>query len=216
MAPKNKNKKKKEETKKERDAREKQESKLLDECIAANIENLKETKISEDEEKKKQEEVKQEEEVKGGEDESERPERLCGVKAICDLCGALSARFVCQKCFRVYYCSIDCQTAAWLNGAHRKKCKTLAEQKVANHALLEAVRDGNMQAVRDLINAGVANVNFVDPETGGSVLMWAIGIDHIQIVKALTDAQADVNYAIPAYVGDPEFEGTTALMSASQ
>ena len=55
MGPKNKNNNKKEESKKERDAREKQESKLLDECIAANIENLKETKISEEEEKKKEE-----------------------------------------------------------------------------------------------------------------------------------------------------------------
>ena len=53
MGRKTKNNNKMVETKKERDAREKQESRLLDECIAANIENLKETKISEDEEKKK-------------------------------------------------------------------------------------------------------------------------------------------------------------------
>ena len=38
---------------------------------------------------------------------------------------------------------------------------------------------------------------------------------HIQIVRALTEAQADVNYATSAYVGKPIFEGYTALLFAS-
>ena len=80
-----------------------------------------------------------------------------------------------------------------MNGTHRKKCKTLAEQKVANRALYNAIRYGNMQTMRDLINAGVANVNYVDPETGGSVLNAASIKGSIQIVKALIEAQADVN-----------------------
>ena len=38
---------------------------------------------------------------------------------------------------------------------------------------------------------------------------------HIQIVKALIEAQADVNYAQPAYMANPKGEGTTALICAS-
>ena len=57
IAPKNKTKSK--ETEKDRDAREKLESDLLDTIIAANIETLKETKISKDEKKKEEEKVEE-------------------------------------------------------------------------------------------------------------------------------------------------------------
>ena len=69
---------------------------------------------------------------------------------------------------------------------------------------MEAVRDGNVQRSRDLINAG-------DPEDGCSVLIVASGKGRIQSVQALIEAQVDVNYANPAYGGDPKYEGDTAL-----
>ena len=64
-----------------------------------------------------------------------------------------------------------------------------------------------------LISAG-ANVNHTSKD-GNSALIFAIQKGHVQIVQVLIEAQADVNYAVPANIFAPDHEGMTALMYAS-
>ena len=115
----------------------------------------------------------------------------------------------------------------------------LINQVKLNRSLRKAVIDGNVNEVKDLIEAG-ANVN-IKNEFGTTILMEATTYDYREIVKMLLRAGADVNvkdvfgntaliYA--AYIGHTEIvkmlleggadvnakdrDGNTALMKAAE
>ena len=48
----------------------------------------------------------------------------CEVEHACAACGKTGAKKCCSRCKRVWYCSKDCQTAAWKT--HKLVCKSAA------------------------------------------------------------------------------------------
>ena len=148
---------------------------------------------------------------------SRRPSRMCDVTAVCELCGGSSARFICSKCRLVSYCSIDCQTANWK--IHKKKCKSVAQQeeiKEASRELWNVSFYGNMPSIRALLVAGVADVHYIQPDSGTTALVIASQNGHVEAVRALVAAGGNVNHAIPRGIGKPVNEGGTALELVSQ
>src|SRR4051794_6818440 len=59
-------------------------------------------------------------------------------------------------------------------------------------ALHTAARDGNLEAVRQLLAAG-ADPNAREAGDNTTPLHWAAAASHLDIVRALVDAGADVN-----------------------
>ena len=78
------------------------------------------------------------------------------------------------------------------------------EGKASPSELEDAIRDGNVPAVRVLIDAG-ADVNELEP------LVLAINTDNVEIVKLLVDAGADVDAATPL---PPDREEDLALFGS--
>ena len=74
-----------------------------------------------------------------------------------------------------------------------------------NNALIDAVREGDIERVRDLLDKG-ADVN-ARYENDHTVLMKAVGKGHVRIVQLLLNVGADVNAR--------DMHGHTALMIAS-
>lgn len=64
--------------------------------------------------------------------------------------------------------------------------------KDLNKELIEACREGNIEEVKLLIEAG-ADVNAVDDFRFSPSLMWASYYGHTGIAKLLIDAGADIN-----------------------
>ena len=75
-----------------------------------------------------------------------------------------------------------------------------------NKIFVEAARDGNLANVQDLIAAGIINVDFM--HEGYTALVWASANGHLDIVKKLLAAHANVNLIEQTF-------GQTALIMAS-
>lgn len=72
-----------------------------------------------------------------------------------------------------------------------KEEKMKLKEKELNLALKYAIKDENIESVKQIINAG-ANVNNVYP-AGRTALIYAIDNNNIEIVKILIESGADVN-----------------------
>ena len=79
-----------------------------------------------------------------------------------------------------------------------------------NSELVNAAREGDIEAVRALVNAGI-DINEAEEYSGVTALMGATGAGHEEIVRLLIGAGADVNARSSGFMS----EGNTALMSAA-
>ena len=90
----------------------------------------------------------------------------------------------------------------------------MAESSDTNARLMKAVKDGNIQAVKDSLTAG-ADVNTKDQD-GWPVLIWASDKGYLEIVKLLLEKGAQVDVKTTDTGGTPlflaSFQGHTEIV----
>ena len=88
----------------------------------------------------------------------------------CDHCGTPGARLRCAKCKTVWYCTRDCQRAAWKS--HKKTC---AQQATAFAEALEKVEGLTPRGLREALDEfGVAHAQCIEKEEFRALLRDAV------------------------------------------
>lgn len=101
---------------------------------------------------------------------------------------------------------VNAVMAAGLDAKNREIVKLLLSKGGMGEALFSACYDGDEEAVKGLLDAGVAP-NIARADTGETPLMWAAYYGYLEIVRLLLDKGANVNAK--------SARGVTALMAAS-